>query len=299
MKIEVVANDGNLCGEAPLWDSERGVLLWVDMSSSLVYEFDPSSGERRTVSRDLMAAGLARAGNESFIFAGATGMHAWSLEMGHRTFLTEHSGETLFFNDLIADSQGRVYAGTCYWGPAQMEKYGKLYLLGTDGSVSVADDGIELSNGLGLSGDQRTLYYADSTARSIYAYEVDPATGTLANRRKFVQVPAEEGLPDGLTVDAEDHVWSAQWYGGQIVRYDPEGKVERRITLPASQISSLAFGGSDFTDLYVTSAAEFWDSSYLPRGFHRGSRPPGGALYRIRTEIPGRPEPVARIPSAL
>ena len=171
-----------------------------------------------------------------------------------------------------------------------MEKLGKLYLIAPDGSAEIVDEGIALSNGLGLSGDGRTLYYSDSTRRVIYAYDVDPRNGQLSNRRSFVQVPETEGLPDGLTVDAEDHVWSAQWYGGQIVRYDPDGKVERRIEFPVKQVSSLTFGGVHWEDLYVTTAADPWPSPYLPVGFTGFAGKVGGPVYRLRVGVPGRPE---------
>jgi D-xylonolactonase len=162
-----------------------------------------------------------------------------------------------------------------------------------DGSLAIEDEGIDLANGLGLAPDDRTLYFTDSTARSIFAYDVDPATGGLSRKRLFVRVPAAEGVPDGLTVDREGHVWSAQWYGGCVVRYDPDGTVERRIALPVKQVSSLAFGGDDYADLYVTSAANAWTSPYAPPGYDFHAPNTGGALYRIRTDCRGRPEHVA------
>lgn len=293
--LVVLASDGNLCGEAPLWSPAQQTVTWVDMSSSLVFQMSYPERRKYILSEGLMVAGLARNVNESFVFAGATGLHLWSQEGSFRTVLKEHQGEPLFFNDIIADGCGRLYAGTCYWGPSGMEKTGCLYLIDSDLNVSVVDDGIELSNGLAFSGDRRTLYYADSTARCIYAYDVDPSSGELSRKRVFHRAKAEDGLPDGLTVDAEDHLWSAQWYGGQIMRYDPEGKVERRISLPAQQVSSLAFGGRELNELFVTTAAEPWDSPYAPAGFDARSPGMGGALYGLRLEIQGREENVARI----
>lgn len=242
-----------------------------------------------------MVAGLAHNVNEGFVFAGATGLHLWSREGALQTVLKEHQGEELFFNDIIADGCGRLYAGTCYWGVSGMEKTGCLYLIGSDLNVSVVDDGIELSNGLAFSGDQRTLYCADSTTRCIYAHDVDPRSGALSRKRVFHRVKAEDGLPDGLTVDADDHLWSAQWYGGQVIRYDPEGKVERRISIPAQQVSSLAFGGRELNELFVTTAGEPWASPYAPAGFDTGSSRMGGALYSLHLDIQGREENVARI----
>jgi sugar lactone lactonase YvrE len=158
-------------------------------------------------------------------------------------------------------------------------------------------EGIELANGLGFSRDNRTLYFTDSAARTIYAYDVRPDSGELSNRRVFARVPGDEGLPDGLTVDDEDHVWSAQWYGAQVVRYDPDGKVERRIPMPVTQVSSVAFGGEDLTDLYITSAADPWPSRLAPPGYDFAAPNVGGSLYRLRGEIRGKLEHPGAFPA--
>ena len=175
-----------------------------------------------------------------------------------------------------------------------MVKTGNLYLVDTDGSVRVVDEGIEHSNGIGLSPDNKTLYFADTVPRRIYAYDVDSASGALSNKRLFVRVLDDEGIPDGLTVDSEGYVWSAQWFGAQVVRYDPDGAVERRIELPVKQVSSVLFGGPDLMDLYVTSAAQFAALECRPTGFDE-TAPMGGALYRLRPGVAGKPEFSARM----
>jgi D-xylonolactonase len=241
-----------------------------------------------------MVGGIAL--NQSgLVFAGATGIHVWNGQNDYRTLHTEFEGDKLQFNDIIADAHGRVYAGTLYWGANGMEKYGHLYLFDLNGTVQRVDEGIEVSNGLGFSPDDKTLYYSDSSARKIYAYDVDAKTGKLANKRVFVQVPKTEGIPDGLTVDAAGYVWSAQWYGSQIVRYDPQGKVERRIQMPVTQVSSLIFGGKDFNEIYITSASNSWPSDYGPPGYDFNAPNIGGPLYRIKQDIQGRSEHVANL----
>jgi len=288
--LEIIANDGNRCGEGPIWDGAKGRLLWTDIESDLVYEFVPATGEKRIISWDMNVAGIGLNRTGELVFAGAGGLHLWRGPGDYRTVITGHEGETLAFNDLIVDPQGRVYAGTVYWGPNGMEKRGKLYLIETDGTARVVDEGIELANGLGFSPDARTLYFADSAARAIYAYDVAEETGALSNRRVFVRVPDTEGIPDGLTVDADGCVWSAQWYGSQIVRYDPDGAVERRVRLPITQVSSVAFGGENWNDLYITTAGESWPSHLAPPGYDFQTLNVGGALYRLRLDVQGRPE---------
>jgi sugar lactone lactonase YvrE len=295
MQIETLLAEHNLCGEGPVWDDSEKRLIWNDCSSSLVFDYFPNTGARRVLSERLMAAGIALNVDGRLVFSGATGVHLWRGPNDYITLASEHEGEKLSCNDIIADPFGRLYFATVYWGPEGMQKHGKLYTLDPGGAVRIADEGIELANGLGFSPDGRVLYFADTTVRRIYAYDVDLASGTLSKKRILVQIPRSEGMPDGLTVDADGFVWSAHWYGGEVVRYDPDGKVERRIAMPALQVSSVAFGGDDLTDLYVTSAAESWQSHYAPPGYDFDAANIGGSLFRVRLNIAGRLEHRARM----
>jgi D-xylonolactonase len=225
-----------------------------------------------------------------FVMGGETGL-----------FLFRSSGalngiphdQPLPVNDLVADSMGRVYAGTIHWSERGMEQPGNLFLIEHGKAQRVLDEGIHLANGLGFSPDDRILYFADSAARRIYAYDRNPQDGSVSNRRVFAQIPDKDGIPDGLTVDSEGFVWCAMWYGAQVLRFDPEGKVVRRIPLPVSQVSSVAFGGEDLSTLYITTAADPWPSHLEPPGFDWSARPAGGSLYALRTDVTGRPENLA------
>jgi D-xylono/L-arabinono-1,4-lactonase len=291
-QIEEIVADNNLCGEAPTWDYRNNRLLWVDNEASTVCQYVPANGERTVISRDLQACGIAINEDRRLIFAGFGGLHVWQAQNIYDTVVANYEGGPLQFNDIIADAKGRIYGGTIYWGASGMEQYGRLYLIARGGEIAVVDEGIEVSNGLGFSTDDRILYYSDSTARKIYAYDVDQDSGELRNKRVFVNVPAEEGIPDGLTVDAQGFVWSAQWYGSQIVRYDPDGKVERQIVMPVKQVSSVMFGGKDLSELYVTSAGNSWRSDFAPPGYDFEGNI-GGSLYRIKLDIQGRREHLA------
>ena len=115
-------------------------------------------------------------------------------------------------------------------------------------------------------------------------------TGSVRNRRVAVKVPETEGLPDGMTVDAEGFLWSAQWYGSCVVRYDPDGRAERRINIPAKQTSSLAFGGEELADIFVTSASRSFPTPLMPADYDPASGYFGGRLYHINLGIRGKPE---------
>lgn len=294
-KIELVADAKTHCGEGPIWDVDVGRLIWTDIDGGRVYALAPETGEWSALNEGLVVAGIALHESGDLVFAGSSEIHLWRAPDRCLTLKAEDAGEPVTFNDIIADPQGRLYAGTVYWGADGMEKTGKLYLIDTEGSLRVVDEGLELSNGLGFSPDDRTLYYADSAARRIYAYDVDAESGDLTNKRVFVQVPRDEGIPDGLTVDAEGFVWSAQWYGSQVVRYDPDGKVERRLAMPVTQVSSVAFGGPDLNDLYITTAGDSWPSPLAPPGYDFNAANTGGSLYRVRLDVKGRLEHRARL----
>lgn len=294
LAIEIVASDRNRCGEGPIWDAEKERLLWTDIESQLVYELYPETGRKAVISRQVPVSAIALNEDGGLVFGGAAGLFHFHGNGRARPIVSEIEGDTLVLNDLIAGPRGEIYAGTIYWGTQGMEMRGKLYLIEPGGRARPVDEGIELSNGLGFSPDGRTLYFTDSAARKIYAYEVNPRTGDLSRRRVLVSVPRDEGIPDGLTVDSRGYVWSAQWYGAQVVCYDPEGSVERRLPMPARQVSSLAFGGKDLSDLYITTAADPWTSDLAPPGYDFKAPNPGGSLYRARLDVQGKLEHLAR-----
>lgn len=296
-QIECVVDLNNLCGESPIWDFRCNRLIWNDLSSCLVFEHDPLSNKTQVISRELMVSCITLNGESDFAFAGSTGFHLWKRNCEYITLFSEEEKNPLCFNEMLAAPDGGVYANTAYWNGAKMEKTGKLYKIKNGGVIKILDAGFELPNGMGLSPDNSLLYLADSARRLIYVYDVNSHNSKLSSRRVFATVPDDEGIPDGLTVDAEGFVWSAQWYGSQIVRYDPDGSVERRISVPAKQVSSLEFGGEDMTDLYITTASESWPSALMPSGYDPAKRNMGGALYRVRMDILGKREHVANLSS--
>jgi sugar lactone lactonase YvrE len=166
---------------------------------------------------------------------------------------------------------------------AEVECTGTLYRLDPDLSVHVVCTDVHLSNGLGWSPDDRVLYYTDSLRRTIWAYDFDLATGGIENRRIFARVPDDAGVPDGLCVDAQGHVWSAHWGGWRLTRYAPDGRIDRVVPMPVPQPSCPAFGGPDLDVLYVSSAA----IGMTPADFARA--PDGGGLFALDPGVGGLP----------
>lgn len=294
-QLEVIS-EGDKLGEGPFWDSRKGCLVWSDIYASTIYQYSPNSREKMVLHEGHMSFGVIAHRDGGLIVTGATGMHYLGGPSDVRPILTECDGEALFLNDAIADQKGRVYAGTVFWGPNGLVKRGKLYLVDTDRSVRVVDEGSGMSNGLGFSADGRTLYYTDSYEHVIWAFDVDVESGALSNKRVFVKVPRHEGLPDGMTVDAEGNVWSAQWFGSRVVCYDPAGQFKKAIELPIRQVASVMFGGEDLGDLYITSSSvPFTDKDLAPEGYDFGATNLGGEVYRVRPGEKGQPEHLAGI----
>lgn len=294
VNIDLVVDNGDLCGEAPIWDRAKKRLLWADIPRNRVCEYLPASGVTREISSTVPVSGLALNATGELVLAGGEGLYLLAESGRAHCLLQEHAGEKLVFNDILAAPNGGLYAGTIYWGATAMERTGKLYLINPDLRVEVMDEGIELSNGLALSPDQRTLYYVDSTRRMIFAYEVEEGTARLRNRREVRKFRREDGLPDGITTDAEGFIWCAFWYGGRVIRIDPEGNAEGRIDLPVKQVSSVGFGGMELEELYITTASDPFISDFMPAGMDLQKCPLGGGLYRLRPEVQGKPEEVCR-----
>lgn len=287
-EMTVIADNGDLCGEGPVWDADTNTLFWTDCVGLRFYAFHERSGKHEILKQGLEINGYALNQSGGFAIANNSGIWLWDGAEELRLVADQADGAKCQMNDAIADPEGRFFSGSWFYDASKKYELGKLIRVDTDGTARVVDDGIHLANGLAFSPDEKILYFTDSAARCIYAYDYDRSTGNVRNRRVLVQVPASEGLPDGLTVDAAGFLWSAQWYGSCVVRYDPDGRVERRIDVPAKQTSSVAFGGEDLTDVFVTSAAKSEPMPVMPDWYDARSGYFGGRLYRINLGVLGK-----------
>ena len=156
-----------------------------------------------------------------------------------------------------------------------------LERLEPDGSLSLLDGDLSLSNGLAWTRDGRRLYHADSERRTVWSRAYDPTTGAVGERRVFVQL--DEGYPDGMASDAEDHLWIAIWGGGEIRRYAPDARLVDRIAVPAPHTSSVAFVGAHLDRVVITSATQHLSADALR------TAPLSGRLFSAPVEVPGAP----------
>lgn len=200
----------------------------------------------------------------------------------------ETEGHYLKCNDCIADAKGRFIFGTSFYDPGMNHgDLGNLYSMDSKRNIRLLDSGIKHSNGLAFSPDQKLLYYTDCAARIIYVYDYDLEHGDISNKRIFVKVPRYEGLPDGMAVDSQGFVWSAQWYGGAVIRYKPDGSVDFVMRTPGQQTSALAFGGEGLEDIFVTSASHWAYLEDAPTNYEYDVLSPGGNLYCFNYGVKG------------
>ncbi len=293
-QIEKLAAEEALVGEGPVWDVESQSLYWVDIQGGRFWNFDPTTGENELLHTGYNVAGVTRNRGGSLTVGTWEGVQLWNSDDDFKwLFQGEHEGRPFKLNDLIVGPDGSLYGGSAHLDSCT------LFRFNTDGSVEIIDDGLDLCNGMGFSPDLSTFYSTDSPRHEIYKWDYNQSTREISNKRVFATIPSELGIPDGMTVDAEGYVWSAIWYGGTVVRIDPDGKEERRVEFPAAQTSSAMFGGKDLNELYVTSATSGTGSTertgWEPAGFDMNSYR-GGDLYRVKLDIQGKPEFITDFP---
>ncbi len=283
MEPTLIADYQCITGEGPLWHPEEGRLYWVDIPAGRMFRFDPATGEHEQCYEGPPVGGFTlQADGKLLLFMDKGAVRVW--QDGFRETIIEgiEQESDSRFNDVIADPEGRVFCGTM----ATKDHPGRLYRLDPDGTLTVVLDAVGVSNGLGFTPDLRQVYYTDSRDRTISLFDYDRATGEIDNRRVFVTVPEGEGVPDGMTVDAEGYIWSARWGGSCLVRYAPDGSEVQRVTFPAKNVSCPTFGGPDYTDLYVTTAG----------GHNKAENGSGaGALFRLDPGVQGVPEFRSRV----
>lgn len=281
--VELVLDARADLGEGPRWDARGQRLLWVDIMRGRIHSFRPAKGACRSVDARRPVGALACAADGGVVLAVAGGFARLDFDSGTVTLLAtvETDRPQNRMNDGACDPGGRFWAGTMALD--ERPQAGALYRLDPDGTVHTMLTEVSISNGIDWSLDGRRMYYVDSPTRRIDVFDFDPATGAIADRRPFVNVPAEAGIPDGLTVDAAGFVWLALWGGAALHRYDPEGARERIVPLPVTHPTSCAFGGPDLDELYVTSARRPLSAD------ERARQPMAGGLIRLRPGVAGRP----------
>lgn len=260
-QIERVSKLRCTVGESPLWSSADAAWYWVDIVARIIWRLDPASGQLRHWKTSEMVACLAEKHSGGLIVGMESGI--FSLELGDADMAQEQRlaspaelGPGMRFNDGRCDRQGRFWSGTMVMDMAAARPEGHLYRYTAEQGLSapVVSDLI-VQNGLAWSPDGRTMYLSDShgARQLIWAFDYDIDIGMPSGRRLFVDMNAHPGRPDGAAVDSDGCYWICANDAGCILRFTPDGRLDRRIDLPMTKPSMCSFGGPDLDTLLVTS----------------------------------------------
>ena len=281
--VDIVAV-GNTLGEGVLWDTRGQRTWWTDIQERRLYRYDPLTRQLEQFLVPLRLGSFGLVGDSDRIIAAfESGFAFYRPESGQLDWIEQpgHAAANMRFNDGRVDRQGRFWAGSMVEGAGASDA--KLYCLasGAPGATSeVRLTGIAISNSICFSPEGRQMYFADSPRREILRYELDPVTGAISNRQIFARTP-HGVFPDGSHVDAQGHLWNAQWGAGQVVRYAPDGTISATINVPATHVSCVAFGGANLDLLFVTSARQELSAGQL------AVEPHAGDLFVYRLNVRG------------
>lgn len=288
MKIDIFVDVKTILGEGPLWDVEQERLYWIDSLGPRIFRARADGRELRSWLQPapIGSMALTRDGSTA-ITALANGLHVLDLGTGDVARITDPEPDLPRnrLNDGKVDRRGRFVFGSM--DTAELDRNGRLYRLDPNYELTVLDENLLVANGPCWSPDDSTFYFSDTFSGEIWAYDYDVETGTVENRRAFATIErSPTGGFDGSTVDAEGGVWNALVYDGKVVRYAPDGAVDRVIDMPVKKVTSVMFGGPGLDTLFVTSMAR----PPLPR-FPEDPVSAGSVFAVTGLGVTGLPEP--------
>ncbi|CAN5472677.1 SMP-30/gluconolactonase/LRE family protein [soil metagenome] len=287
-EVRLLIDAKNEIGECVLWCDRMRCVWWTDIASSMLWRHQPDSGVTRSWPMPERVGSFALTENEERLLLGlASGLAWFDLPSGRVRHICKVEAElpSTRLNDGRCDRQGRFVFGTCDEARPK-SKIGSFYRLNTDLSLEKLPlPTAAIPNSICFSRRGDRLFYCDSTVQSILACDYDPMSGEVGAPRLFADLAAEPGVPDGSAIDAEDFLWNAQWGGSRLVRYAPDGKVDRILSVPALQPSCVAFGGANLDELFISSARED-----IPQEALRRRPDEGGLFHSVMAGIRGLPE---------
>ncbi|RFP10796.1 MULTISPECIES: SMP-30/gluconolactonase/LRE family protein [unclassified Duganella] len=249
-------------GESPTWSAAELAWYWVDIPAKRVWRLDGASGAARFWTTTEMVACVAAKAGGGLIAGMETGI--FSLELGEAEAAVQIKlatpaaglGEGMRFNDGRCDRQGRFWSGTMFMDMSAARAVGELYRYDAARGISApVVSELITQNGLAFSPDGRTMYLSDShpARRMVWAFDYDIDDGVPSGRRVFADMSTYVGRPDGAAIDSDGCYWICGNDGGCVLRFTPDGKLDRRIDVPMLKPAMCAFGGKDLDTLMVTS----------------------------------------------
>ncbi|KAK7862957.1 hypothetical protein R5R35_004911 [Gryllus longicercus] len=258
-------------GEGCYWDDRTQVLYFVDIAGELVNRYNPATGQVTNIHFE--------GGGVSLVVPVAGSLDELVVTRGHDVLLVRWDGKSAEpesvkviisveadkpgnrFNDGKADTTGRLWLGTMGPEPVPGDvtpNQGSLYSVDTNSDNVVTHlSPVSVSNGLIWSHDDKFMYYIDSPTEHVDVFDYDIVTGDISNRRTVFDLTSNNitGVPDGMTIDANDNLWVAVFNGAKVLNVNPRtGELLRVVDIPADRVTDVVFGGSDLSTLYVTTS---------------------------------------------
>ncbi|XP_058472802.1 regucalcin [Solea solea] len=290
LQVECVVKAGALIGEGPVWEESEQTLLFVDIARQKIHRWNSVTNEMKSVeTEDTVGVAVPRRSGGLVAGVGRSVVAVdWSTQTMTSLVQVDEDKPNNRLNDGKVDPHGRLLVG--FMGketrPAEVTRHqGALFSVNSDFTVTKRLRQVDISNGMDWSLDHRTFFYIDSLSLSVDAFDYDVDTGNIGNRRTVYHMEEGEGLPDGMTVDAEGRLWVTCYNGGRVVNIDPVTGVRlQTVFLPVMKTTSCCFGGPDYSDLYVTSACLGLNQS------ESRQQPLAGHTFRVRgLGVKGRP----------
>lgn len=276
MKAENITGAVSGHAEGPVWSESWGGLRWVDGHRGELLTLRDDGIHRLSLGDPYAAFVRPRAGG-GFVAVGERTLYLADQADGPvRSALTLTTDRAVRCNDGGCDPQGGLLVGSM--GYTAAPGAARLIRVAADLTVTEVLPSVTVSNGIGFTADGETAYYVDTATGRVDRFDV--VDGELRARRPLVRIPADQGLPDGLTVAADGTVWVALWGGSAVQAYAPDGTLVERIDLPVPQVSSCAFGGDDLGTLFITTSAQ---------GLPPDHGTPAGSVFAVRPGTTGLP----------
>ena len=276
---ELVVDAHATLGEGPVWDADRGVLWWVDIEGKQLHRFDPSTRADTTIPTATMVGAVALRNGGGLLAALHDGVYTIDFETGATSlFAALDEPPEVRSNESKCDPAGRFLVGSM---ALDYSPIGSLYSVGPDGSVRRLLDRLSIANGMAWSADGGTFYYIDSPLRRVDAFDYDLDTGSISGQRPYLTFDDPVAKPDGMAIDAEGGLWIAFWDAAEIRRYGPDRALDVVVRVPAMQVTSAVFGGTDLRDLYITSATSGLSAAAL------AEQPLAGGLFHAPIPVAG------------
>ena len=279
-----VGTQTDILGECPLWNESEQALYWVDIRSPAIRRLDYASGRVDTWPMPGLVGSIAFvAGDHRLLVALPDSIALFdTVTAALAPFIPVKQSPGHRFNDGRVDRAGRFWVGTMNNDTRAAE--GVLYVIDGRRELRPVREGVCIPNSLGWSPDGRTMYFADSLRYTIFAYDFDSDSGTMSHERVFATT-TPPGFADGSAVDADGYLWNAEFNGWRVVRYAPDGRIDRVIPVPAQRPTCCTFGGPNLDILYITTASQFMTADEL------AAQPHAGALLAVDPGVRGLTEP--------